>query len=43
VLLRRCRNVPKRRFARLAARLQPFVGARLAGAIAAARARSKGD
>lgn len=42
VLLRRCRNVPPRRFARLAARLRPFVGARLAGAVAAARARSKG-
>jgi hypothetical protein len=40
-LLRKLGNVPRRRIARLAARLQPVLGARLAGAAAAAWARRK--
>ena len=41
VLLRKFARVPRRRIARLAARLQPIVGVRLAAAIAAAWARRK--
>ena len=40
-LLRGCRKVPPRRSARVAARLQPFVGARLASAVAVTQARFK--
>jgi hypothetical protein len=39
VLLRRSRRVPRRRTVRLATRLQPFLGARLAGMVAVAWAR----
>jgi hypothetical protein len=41
-LLRKLGKVPHRRIVRLAARLQPVLGARLAGAAAAAWARRKG-
>ena len=41
VLLRKLARVPRRRIARLAARLQPLVGVRLAAAIAAAWAWRK--
>lgn len=42
LLLRRLRRVPRRRIVRLAARLQPILGARLAGVLATAWARRKG-
>jgi hypothetical protein len=41
VLLRKLARVPRRRIGRLAARLQPIVGVRLAAAIAAAWAWRK--